>query len=177
MATIAKPTNPAAQTVNRTLLPFMVFFAIALISGLFYYLVPRNWNWNASQAALWIHLLSGFIGFFFIIPYILNHHKDKGEDTLNLILFWRAFRRHAQESDWSYQQRIYGHILNWVMALLGLSGLIIALPAILWLAGIVWLPGYLVYQIGNLIHLGLALIALAFIGFHIARKRKRTTQR
>jgi len=177
MATTAttKPQNPAAQTISRTLLPFMVFFAIALISGLFYYLVPRNWNWNASQAALWIHLITGIIGFFFLIPYVLTHYKEKNEDALNLIFLWRAFRRRESESDWSYQQRIFGHVLNWLMALLGLSGLILALPGVLWLGGVVWMAGYSAYQIANLTHLGLALFSLAFIGFHIARKRKRLT--
>lgn len=173
----AKPQNPIAQTINRTLLPFMVFFAIALVSGLFYYLVPRDWNWNVSQAALWIHLLSGTISFLFLIPYVLTHYKDKGEDPRNLLLPWRAFRRHDDETDWSYQQRIFGHILNWLMALLALSGFILALPGLLWLGGVVWLAGYPAYQLANLAHLGLALLSLAFIGFHIARKRKRTPRK
>ena len=168
-----KPHPSAANAFTRYLLPFMVFFAIALVSGLFYYLVPRDWNWNASQAALWIHLITGFISFFYLIPYVLIHYKEKDEDALNLILIWRAFRRRDGESDWSYQQRIFGHILNWLMALLGLSGLILAVPGVLWFGGVVWLAGYPAYQIANLTHLGIALFALAFIGFHIARKRKR----
>lgn len=165
--------NRAAQSINRYLLPFMVLCAIALVSGLFYYLVPHDWNWTASHAALWIHILTGMACILFLVPYVLAHHKEKGEATLNLIFVWRAFRRRGNESDWSHQQRICGHVLNWLMALLGLSGLVIALPGVLWLAGVVWLPGYWVYRVGNLIHLGLALIALAFIGIHIARKRKR----
>ncbi|MBI2332906.1 MAG: cytochrome b/b6 domain-containing protein [Chloroflexi bacterium] len=179
MTTIAttKPQPSAAHAFTRYLLPFMVSFAIALVSGLFYYLVPHDWNWAASQAALWIHLISGIIGIFYLVPYVLAHYKEKDEDPLNLIFPWRAFRRRGNESDWSYQQRIYGHTLNWLMALLSISGLVIALPGVLWLGGVVWLPGYTATQAGNLIHLGLALIALAFIGFHIARKRKRQTQR
>lgn len=177
MTTLTKPQPSALHAFTRYLLPFMVFFAIALISGLFYYLVPRDWNWNASQVALWIHLLSGIIGFFYLVPYVLTHYKDKGEDALNLIFLWRAFRRRNDESDWTYQQRVFGHILNWLMALLGLSGLLLALPGILWLGGVVWMSGYPAYQIANLTHLGLAHFALAFIGFHIARKRKRTNQR
>lgn len=176
-AITSKPQPSAAQTITRYLLPFMVFFAIALVSGLFYYLVPRDWNWSASQAALWIHLITGIIGFFYLTPYVQAHYKEKDEDALNLILLWRAFRRRDDESDWSYQQRIYGHILNWLMVLLGISGLILALPGVLWLGGVVWLAGYSAYQIANLTHLGLALVTLAFIGFHIARKRKRTNQR
>lgn len=33
---ITKPQPPAANAFTRYLLPFMVFFAIALVSGLFY---------------------------------------------------------------------------------------------------------------------------------------------
>lgn len=167
-------TRPhAGQVIHRYLLPFMVFFAIAFITGLFYYLVPRDWRWNVSQAALWIHLVSGVAGFGFLIPYVRYHYKQKGEETRNLLLLWRAFRRREAETDWTYQQRMFGHILNWLMALLGLSGLLLTVPGILWLAGVVWMAGYPAYQIANLTHLGLALAALAFIGFHVARKRKR----
>jgi len=179
MATTAttKLQPSAVYAFTRYLLPFMVFFAIALVSGLFYYLVPHDWNWTASQAALWIHLITGMIGFFYLIPYVLTHYKEKNEDALNLIFLWRAFRRRENESDWAYQQRVFGHILNWLMALLGISGLVLALPGVLWLGGVVWLAGYSAYQIANLTHLGLSLAALAFIGFHIARKRKKTNQR
>jgi thiosulfate reductase cytochrome b subunit len=173
MSTKSQPTT--AQSLTRYLLLFMVCFAIALVSGLFYSRVPHDWNWTASQAALWIHLITGTIVFFYFIPYVLRHHKETGEDTLNLVLLWRVFRRRDAESDWSYQQRIFGHVLNWLMALLGLSGLALALPGVLWLGGVVWLPGYSAYQIANLAHFGLALAALAFIGLHIARKRKRQT--
>ncbi len=165
--------TPAAQAVRDYLLPFMVCFAIALVSGLFYYLVPRSWNWTASQAALWIHLITGVLGFFYLVPYVLSHYKKKGESAINLIFVWRAFRRNENESDWAYQQRVFGHILNWLMALLGLSGFVILIPSFLWMSGVVWMAGYPAYQIANLAHLGFALLALAFIGFHVARRRKR----
>ncbi|MCZ2120629.1 MAG: hypothetical protein LC108_00015 [Anaerolineales bacterium] len=165
--------TPAAQAVRDYLLPFMVCFAISLVSGLFYYLVPRSWNWTASQAALWIHLITGVLGFFYLVPYVLSHYKKKGESAINLIFVWRAFRRNENESDWAYQQRVFGHILNWLMALLGLSGFVILIPSFLWMSGVVWMAGYPAYQIANLAHLGFALLALAFIGFHVARRRKR----
>ncbi len=165
-------TSPA-NAIKNYLLPFMVLFAVAIISGLFYYLVPRSWNWLASQTALWIHLITGIISFFFLVPYVLSHHKDKKEAFINLIFVWRAFRRRENESDWSYQQRIFGHILNWIMALLGLSGLLLLIPSILWMSGTVWMAGYPAYKIANLAHLGLALLSLAFIGFHVVRRPKR----
>jgi len=165
-------TSPA-NAIKSYLLPFMVLFAIAIISGLFYYLVPRSWNWLASQTALWIHLITGIISFFFLVPYVLSHHKDKKEAFINLIFVWRAFRRRENENDWSYQQRIFGHILNWIMALLGLSGLLLLIPSILWMSGTVWMAGYSAYKIANLAHLGLAFLSLAFIGFHVVRRPKR----
>ena len=165
--------SPAVKAVRDYLLPFMVCFAIALVSGLFYYLVPRSWNWRASQAALWIHLITGILGFFYLIPYVSSHYKKKGESAINLIFVWRAFRRSENESDWAYQQRVYGHILNWLMAWLGLSGLLLLIPSVLWMSGVVWMAGYSAYKIANAAHLGLAALALAFIGFHVARRRKR----
>ncbi len=165
-------TSPA-DMVKNFLLPFMVLFAIALVSGLFYYLVPRSWNWLASQTALWLHLITGIVSFFFLIPYVLSHHKDKKEAFINLFFVWRAFRRRENESDWLYQQRIFGHILNWITALLGLSGLLLLIPSILWVSGVVWMVGYSAYKIANLAHLGLALLSLAFIGFHVVRRPKR----
>lgn len=153
----------------------MVCFAVALVSGLFYYLVPRSWNWFAAQAALWIHLIVGVVAFFFLVPYLLSHYKQKKESALNLIFVWRALRRRENESDWAHQQRSYGHILNWTMALLGLSGLLLLIPSLLWMSGIVWMAGYSAYRVANAAHLGLALLALAFIGFHVARRRKRKT--
>jgi len=176
-ATRTSAHTPAAQAVRYFLLPFMICFSIAFVSGLFYYLVPRSWNWTASQAALWIHLITGILSFLFLIPYVLSHYKTKGESAINLILVWRAFRRNENQSDWSYQQRIFGHILNWFMALLGLSGFIFIIPSLLWMSGVVWMAGYPAYQIANITHLGLALLSLAFIGFHVARRRKRTNQR
>lgn len=172
-----KPQPAAAQAMTHQLLVFMVCFAVALVSGLFYYLAPHDWNWTTSQAALWVHLIFGVAAFVFLIPFVLAHSSCKQEAALNLILLWRAFRRRDDESDWSYQQRIFGHFLNWLMALLGLSGLILALPGILWLGGVTWMAGYPAYQIANLTHLGLALSSLALIGLHIARKKKRANQR
>lgn len=168
-----KTRTSAANAIKNYLLPFMVLFAVAIISGLFYYLVPRSWNWLASQTALWIHLITGIVSFFFLVPYVLSHHKDKKEAFINLLFVWSAFRRRENERDWSYQQRIFGHILNWIMALLGLSGLLLLIPSILWMSGTVWMAGYPAYKIANLAHLGLALLSLAFIGFHVVRRPKR----
>lgn len=175
----ARPQSrkPAVRAINRYLLPFVVLFAMAQVSGLFYFLVPRSWNWRVSQTALWVHLIAGVASFFFLAPYVLVHAKEKKEEVFNLIFLWRAIRRQNDETDWSYQQRIFGHILNWIMVLLALSGLLLALPGVLWLGGVVWLAGYPAYQIANLAHLGLAMFALALIGLHIARKRKRTNRR
>lgn len=165
--------SPVVKAVRDYLLPFMVCFAIAFISGLVYYLVPRSWNWFVSQTALWIHLIVGVVAFFFLVPYLLSHYKQKKESALNLIFVWRAFRRREKESGWTYQQRIYGHILNWIMAALGVSGLLLLVPSLLWMGGFVWMAGYPAYRIANTAHLGFALLALTLIGFHVARRRKR----
>ncbi|HIE55270.1 MAG TPA: hypothetical protein EYP90_08845 [Chromatiaceae bacterium] len=169
---VANKRKRPSQATIRLLLAFVLLFAVALVSGFFYYLVPRDWNWAASKAALIIHIISGIASLIVFIPYVIAHQQDEEANRRNLLMPWLAFRREAGESDWIYKQRIYGHILNWSVILLGLSGIAVSLPGLLWLGGFVWLPDYLAYQVSNAIHLGLTFITLAFIGLHLVRRRR-----
>lgn len=168
--------KPPSKTVNwlvlhRLLLVFALLFATALVSGIFYFLVPHSWNWNISQAALIVHIVSGVgcLGAYW--PFVRVHQKGKdGGDGRNLLRPWRARRRRAGEPEFIYKQRLNGHLLNWSLILLGVSGGLMFVPSLLWLLGVIWLPGYLAYQAVNALHLGLALLATAMIGVHMRRR-------
>lgn len=155
--------------LHRFLLAFALLFATALVSGLFYYLVPHSWNWNISQAALIIHIFSGVAGLVAYWPFVRVHQKGKdGGDSRNLLQPWRV-RRRAGEPAHIYRKRLNGHLLNWSLILLGVSGGLMFVPSLLWLVGVIWLPGYLAYQAVNALHLGLALLAAALTGLHMRR--------
>lgn len=158
--------------LHRFLLAFVLLFAVALVSGLFYYLAPHTWNWPVSQAALVIHVVSGAASLAAYWPFVRVHQKGKeGGDSRNLLRPWRARRRREEELDRVYRKRLSGHLLNWSLVLLGVSGGLMAAPSLLWLLGVVWLPGYLAYQAVNALHLGLALLAAALIGLHMNRRK------
>lgn len=157
--------------LHRLLLAFALLFATALVSGLFYYLVPHNWNWNISQTALIIHIVSGIACLGAYWPFVRAHQKGKeGGDGRNFLRPWRARHRREGEPDYIYKKRLNGHLLNWSLILPGVSGGLMFAPSLLWLLGVIWLPGYLAYQAVNALHLGLALLATAMIGVHMRRR-------
>lgn len=156
--------------LHRYLLAFALLFALALSSGLYYYLAPRAWNWPVSQAALIIHVISGTACVIVYWPFVRVHQKGKEGNGRNLFLPWRAIRRRDGEPDRVYHKRLNGHALNWSLILLGLTGGLMFVPSLLWLLDMVWLPGYLAYQAVNALHLGLALLATAMIGLHMSRR-------
>lgn len=173
--TDVSPQRPSSTIswihLHRFLLAFALLFAVALVSGLFYYLVPHSWNWHISRAALVIHVVSGVACLVAYWPFVRVHQKGKeGGDGRNLLRPWRARRRHDGEANCVYKKRLNGHLLNWSLILLGVSGGLMLVPSLLWLLGIVWLPGYLAYQAVNALHLGLALLATALIGLHMSRR-------
>lgn len=174
--TAVPPTRPS-PTINwvrlhRYLLAFALLFATALVSGLFYYLVPPSWNWPISQAALVIHIVSGVACLVAYWPFVRVHQRGKeGGDGRNLLQPWRARRRRDGEPDRVYKKRLNGHLLNWSLIGLGVSGGLMFVPSLLWLLDMVWLPGYLAYQAVNALHLGLALLATAMIGLHMSRRQ------
>lgn len=177
-APVVVSTQGSAKIVNwivlhRCLLAFTLLFASALVSGLFYYLAPPRWNWSVSQAALIIHVVSGVASLAAYWPFVRVHQRSKeGGDGRNLVQPWRAVRHRDGELAQVHIRRLTGHLLNGSLILLGVSGGLMAAPSLLWLMGIVWLPGYLAYQAVNTLHLGLALLAASLVGLHMSRRSR-----
>ncbi|MBI5960671.1 MAG: hypothetical protein HY866_18175 [Chloroflexi bacterium] len=152
---------------------FSVCFGLALTSGLYYYLVPHDINWNASQMILVIHLLVGMLAFITIAPFIFIHQHAVEGRRLFFVIPWIAFRRREKESSWRQGKRVWGYLLTWSLLALGLSGFLLTLPGILWYFEIVWLPGYRIPWTLALVHLGAALLTVGLLWAHLRKLRMR----
>jgi len=151
---------------------FTLAFGLALATGLYYYLIPRGLNWNASQAALIAHIIGGLLAFVLIIPFTIAHQRQQEGQSRFLLTPWPALRPRRDEPTGLYRKRLGGHALHWAMLALNLTGLFMTLPALLWFAGVIWLPGYLAYRISNALHLGLTLVVVGLLLLHFTRRRR-----
>lgn len=154
------------------LLTFTVTFGLALVTGVYYYLVPHGFNWNASQGALVAHLIAGLLVFGLIIPFTIAHQRQQEGRSRFLLTPWPALRRRQDEPAGLYRKRLSGHALHWAMLILNLSGIFMIMPALLWFAGIIWLPGYLAYQLSHALHLGMTLVVVGLLLLHFTRRRR-----
>ncbi|MBZ0283382.1 MAG: hypothetical protein K8L97_21780 [Anaerolineae bacterium] len=150
---------------------FAVLFGTALTSGLYYYLVPHDKNWNVSQVMLILHIISGTLAFPVLIPFVISHQRYQEGRSLLLLMPWLAFRHRQDEPTRKYHQRLLGHTLNGSILVLILSGFLMVVPGLLWFAGIIWIPDYLAYQVSNAIHLGTALVAVGLLLVHLRGRR------
>ena len=146
-------------------------FAVVFITGLYYYLAPPGFNWPLAQAVLILHMLGGLVTLGCFIPFVIKHQRAIEGRSLWLLAPWLALKRGEKEPARRFRQRLAGHGLAWSLALAGVSGLLVSVPAWLWYAGIVWLPGYLSYRVINAVHLAAGLAAAGLLGWHLARRR------
>lgn len=172
ISTSAKPKlqREAVACSHRPLQGFGIAFGLALASGFYYYLVPHDANWTVSQVAMGLHIAAGFLTLAFFLSFVIAHQREKEGSPLFLVAPWLA-RRQPEKEPWRYRQRLLGHALSWSIAVLFLSGLLVSAPGMLWLANIVWVPDYLVYQAGNAVHLGITFVAAGIAGLHLGRQR------
>jgi hypothetical protein len=110
---------------------FIGAFAIAGITGLLLWLNLGHGNF--IQLVLLTHLAAGTLSFFMFVPFIVIHWRDGREPLRNLLWPFRLI----PELQWdSYaRKRLIGHGLMWLLMIVLLSGLIVSLPAIAYLAG------------------------------------------
>lgn len=163
-------------TITRYLLLFAVLFGIAMVSGFYFYFVPKTHNWKASQLVLIIHFAVGLLTFVPFGYFVVKHQRKKEGNSLFLIMPWKAFKRKGKESTWHYRQRLWGHALYWSIVIVLLSSFFVSIPALLYYAGNIYLPGYILYQISNAIHLIFSVVAGGLIWIHLARRQKRRRQ-
>lgn len=174
LSQIASKLAPAKSPGRRVpaLFPTLgLSFAVAFISGLYYYLVPPGFNWGLSQAVLIVHMLAGLVALGCFIPFVIRHQRAIEGRSLWLLAPWLALKRGQKEPAHRFWQRLAGHGLTWSLVLAGVSGLLVTVPAWLWYAGVVWLPGYLGYRVANTVHLVAGLAAAGLLAWHLVRHR------
>jgi hypothetical protein len=168
----SRPAKAVKRPVVTLFSLFGVSFGIALATGLYYYLTPPGLNWTVSQGALIAHSLVGAVALGCFVPFVIKHQRAMEGRSLWLLAPWLALKRGRQEVNQRFRQRFIGHALTWSLAIVGISGLLVTIPAWLWLAGIVWLPGYATYTLSNLVHLAASLAAAGFLIAHLFRRRR-----
>ncbi len=171
-STTEKKKRPLTKQ-NRHLLLFAVLFGSAMVSGFYFYFVPNNHNWKASQLVLLIHFAVGLLTFIPFGYFVVKHQRKKEGNSLFLIMPWKAFKKNDHESAWHYRQRLFGHALYWSIVVVLASSFFVSIPAALYYMGNIYLPGYILYQISNAIHLIFSVIAGALIVIHLTRRKKR----
>ena len=151
---------------------FTIAFAVTLISGFWYGFFPRDINWNASQTVLVLHLAGGAVSLLLFVVYFFLHQKDKGQRWFSLLTPWKL-RREADEESRHFRQRQLGHLLSWTLLAVYGTGLLIAIPGLLFYAGTVWMQGYYNSQIFIVAHLLASMVLIPLLFVHmlwIARK-------
>lgn len=105
--------------------------AITAITGLLLWL--RVGHANFVQVLLLTHLAAGILTLLFFIPFIVIHWQDGREPLRHLIWPFPLIR----EIRWDAYagKRLIGHAFMWSLIIVLLSGLIVTLPAVAYLAG------------------------------------------
>lgn len=145
---------------------FVIGFSVTLISGLWYWLVPREMNWNASQTVLVLHLAGGVISLILVLVFYFLHQKHKQQRPWMLLTPWRL-KREPDEEARRYRQRQLGHLLTWLLLAVYGSGVVIALPGVLFYLGRVWMQGYYLVQGLGQVHLWASLLLLPLFFTHL----------
>lgn len=153
---------------------FVIAFAVTAISGFWYSFFPRTINWNASQTVLVLHLAGGVMALILFVAYFLLHQKDQEQGLWWLVAPWHL-KRTEEETLQHFRQRQLGHVLTWVMLTVFVSGVIIALPGLLFYSGKVWMQGYYTAQILRYLHFWSSVLLVPLLLAHmlwIARERR-----
>ncbi|MDZ7753609.1 MAG: hypothetical protein U5S82_18680 [Gammaproteobacteria bacterium] len=145
---------------------FAIAFGVALTSGFWYGLIPRDLNWNASQTVLLLHLAAGLMATILLPAFYVLHQRHKDQPLSLLLTPWRL-RPQADESAQRYRQRCLGHLLTWCLLLVFGSGLLIAVPGLLFYLGLVWMQGYYLVQSLVWLHLWSSVLLLPLLFTHL----------
>lgn len=119
------------DTSRHLIQGFIGAFAIAAVTGIVLWL--RIGHGNLVQWLLLCHLAAGLLAILFFIPFIVIHWRDGREPLLHLIWPFRLIGEVRR--DVYAGKRLLGHAFMWSLLLVLFSGLIVALPAIAYLAG------------------------------------------
>jgi hypothetical protein len=145
---------------------FTIALSITIVSGFWYSFVPRDINWNASQTILVLHLAGGLISLLLVLVYFVLHQKEKAQKWWWIFVPWKL-RREGDEEPRHFNQRRLGHILTWCFLGVNGTGLVIALPGLLFLFDTVWMQGYYTSQLLNMGHFWLSVVILPTLLIHM----------
>lgn len=129
------------KNLSSMLYGFIAALAVAMVTGLWYWLVPRDLNWQVSQIMLVLHLLSGGLSLFTALVFIGLHLRQM------LLRWWQllwppALCRSGEPSPMQRSQRLAGWLLTLLVLLVLLTGVLLSLPGLLFYPGVVWMQGY-----------------------------------
>lgn len=127
-AGLAWRTRDTTRQLSRALI---VSFAIALVSGLLLWL--RLGHDNLAQVLLLTHLCAGLLAAILFPPFVVLHWNDGREPFRHL--FWPLAVLRAVGRDAYAGKRLLGLAVLWTLLLVLLSGLLVAAPAVAYLAG------------------------------------------
>lgn len=154
------------RNLKSTLYGFSTAFAITLVSGFWYGLVPRDINWNASQIVLVLHLAGGAMSLLLFISFFLLHQREKGHPWYRLLTPWRLHRL-ADETRQRQRQRQLGYLLAWTLLVIHIGGLMLSLPGLLFYFGTVWMQGYYTTQAQIAVHLWASSLLIPLLFTHM----------
>lgn len=157
------------DSTRHMLEAFIGGFGISLVTGVLLWLDVGGTD--LAQVMLIVHLVAGTLGLFFFIPYVFAHIQDGKEPWLNLLFPFRLI----PEIRWEpyAAKRLHGHLLMWANWLVLLSGVVLATPGALYLAGY---PETLPYGASAWllwIHDAFTVAILALMVFHFPRKDRK----
>lgn len=161
------------HNLQSMLYGFVSSFSITIVSGFWYSFVPRDLNWNASQLVLVIHLVAGMMSLVFFVAFFFLHQKFKEQKWWWLLAPWKV-RPKADETSHRFHQRQLGHVTSWILLTTFLTGVLIALPGLLFLFDTVWMQGYYVTQVLRNLHFWVSLLVCPVLFTHmlwVARKQ------
>lgn len=170
-----KPPGPADSgslnwrtraTTRHMLHAYIGGFGISLVTGILLWI--DFGSANLAQVMLITHLVAGSLGLLFFIPYVFAHLKD-GKEPWSIILFPLRLIPDLRGEPYA-RKRLHGHLLMWGNWLVLFSGLVIAWPGVLFLAGN---PTTLPYGANAwllTIHDGFTVFILALMVFHFPAK-------
>jgi hypothetical protein len=141
---VSGPAQPAAPSNGAALLRWRTHdtsrhlaqglvgaLAIALITGCA--LWTRIGNGNLVQLLLLVHLAAGLLAFLLFVPFIIIHWRDGREPLKHLL--WPFPLLAEWQWDAYARKRLIGHAFLWLFVFVVATGLIVAAPAVGYLAG------------------------------------------
>ena len=145
---------------------FVTAFTVTLASGFWYFFVPHDINWNASQIVLVLHIAGGLISLILFVPFFVLHQRAKEQPVWMLLVPW-MMKREADERPQHLNQRRLGHVLTWVLLAVYGTGLLISLPGLLFYWGTVWMQGYATSQLLSDVHFWASLVLIPLLPTHM----------